>query len=85
MSEKIGYTNNINNARYERKYESSSIKDLKKTLKKLKLKIGDVPEIKFVAIKVPKLLNTSNNFSEANNDNKECRESDHDYLISKNF
>ena len=85
FSENFGYTSNINNAQYERKYESSSIKDLKKTLKKLKLENGDVLEIKFVAKKVRKLLNKSNNSSEVNNDNNQYRESDHDNLISKNF
>ena len=42
FSENFGYANNTNSAQYERKYRTSTTKDSKKTLKKLKLENGDV-------------------------------------------
>ena len=57
FSENFGYANNTNSAQYERKYRTSTTKDLKKTLRKLKLENGDVFEIKFVAKKLRILLN----------------------------
>ena len=40
FSENFGYVNNHNDVQYQRKYESFSTKDLKKSLKKLKLENG---------------------------------------------
>ena len=59
FSEHFGYANNTNSAQYERKYRTFTTKELKKTLKKLKLENGDVLEIKFVAKKLRILLNKS--------------------------
>ena len=57
FSENFGYVNNHNDIQYQGKYESFSTKDLKKSLKKLKLENGEILEIKFVAKKLRNLLN----------------------------
>ena len=67
FSDNFGCVNNQNNVEYQRKYESFSTKDLKKTLKKLKLENGDISEIKFVAKKLRNLLNKSNSTDSHNN------------------
>ena len=81
----FGFANKTNSAQYERKYRTFTTKDLKKTLKKLKLENGDVLEIKFVAKKLRILLNKSKGTDETNMYINECGEIDHDNLISKNF
>ena len=69
-----------------RKYESFTAKDLKKILKKLKLENGDILEIKFVAKKLRKLLNKSDNADQHLSQNMpEPLDLDHDSLINNNF
>ena len=84
FSDNFGCVNNQNNVEYQRKYESFSTKDLKKTLKKLKLVNGDISEIKFVAKKLRNLLNKSNSTHSHNNSHASA-DVDHDSLIGKNF
>ena len=85
FSDNFGCVNNQNNVEYQRKYESFSTKDLKKTLKKLKLENGDISEIKFVAKKLRNLLNKSNSTDSHNNNSHASADVDHDSLIGKNF
>ncbi|CAB3995586.1 Hypothetical predicted protein [Paramuricea clavata] len=85
FSENFGYVNNHNDVQYQRKYESFSTKDLKKSLKKLKLENGDILEIKFVAKKLRNLLNKSNTTDPNNTDSHASANIDHDSLIGKSF
>ncbi|CAB4003112.1 Hypothetical predicted protein [Paramuricea clavata] len=81
FSENFGYVNNHNDVQYQRKYESFSTKDLKNSLKKLKLENGDILEIKFVAKKLRNLLNKSNITDPNNTDSHASANIDHDSLI----
>ncbi|CAB4044235.1 Hypothetical predicted protein, partial [Paramuricea clavata] len=81
FSENFGYVNNHNDVQYQRRYESFSTKDLKKSLKKLKLENGDILEIKFVAKKLRNLLNKSNTTDPNNTDSHASANIDHDSLI----
>ena len=73
---------NSHNTEFVKKYESYTAKELKKTLKQLKLSNGDVMEIKFVAKKLRSILNKSN-VSQCHTDKSDAL--DHDNLIKKNF
>ena len=85
FSENFGFVDsNISNVQFQSKYKTFSTKDLKKTLKKLKLENGNIAEIKFVAKKLRNILNKSDNSDEHNNNNHTA-EFDHDCLINKNF
>ena len=82
FSENFGFIeSNISNVQFQSKYKIFSTKDLKKTLKKLKLENGNIAEIKVVA---KKLRNILNNTDEHNNNNHTA-EVDHDCPINKNF
>ena len=85
FSENFGYVNNHNDVQYQRKYESFSTKDLKKSLKKLKLENGEILEIKFVAKKLRNLLNKSNTTDPNNTDSHASANIDHDSLIGNCF
>ncbi|CAB4032374.1 Hypothetical predicted protein, partial [Paramuricea clavata] len=78
FSENFGYVNNHNDVQYQRKYESFSTKDLKKSLKELKLENGDILEIKFLAKKLRNILNKSNNTDPNITDSHASANIDHD-------
>ena len=60
FSENFGFVDH-NSVEFEQKYQTFSVEDLKKALKKLKLENSDVLEIKFVAKKLRTLLDKRNN------------------------
>ena len=69
FGENFGLVDDKKHVEFQRKYESFTAKDLKKVLKKLKLENGDILEIKFVAKKLRKLLNKSDNADQHLNQN----------------
>ena len=86
FGENFGLVDDKKHVEFQRKYESFTAKDLKKVLKKLKLENGDILEIKFVAKKLRKLVNKSDNADQHLNQNiPEPLDFDHDSLINNNF
>ena len=86
FGENFGLVDDKKHVEFQRKYESFTAKDLKKVLKKLKLENGDILEIKFVAKKLRKLVNKSDNADQHLNQNiLEPLDFDHDSLINNNF
>ena len=86
FGEDFGLVDDNKQFEFRRKYESFTTKDLKNVLKKLKLENGDILEIKFVAKKLRKLLNKSDNADQHLNQNiPEPVDLVHDGLINSNF
>ena len=85
FSEYFGYVDNNKHVEFEQKYQTFSTKDLKKSLKELKLENGDISEIKFVAKKLRILLDKRNNTDKHDINTFKSAEINHDRLINANF
>ena len=85
FSEYFGYVDNNKHVEFEQKYQTFSTKDLKKSLKELKLENGDISEIKFVAKKLRILLDKRNNTDKHDINTFKSAEINHDHLINANF
>ncbi|CAB3997754.1 Hypothetical predicted protein [Paramuricea clavata] len=84
FSDNYGFVDANNNNEFESKYKSCSAKELKKVLKNLKCKNGDLKEIKFVAKKLRCLL-SKNNTDLQHADVNASDNIDHDKLFNNNF